>query len=225
VGRLTVAAAACLAVASLIVAPSWVLASPNKAQPGTSCARGYSYGGYASREGVHGVAATVAALSVPRVSSGHAAAWVGVGGLHQAQGGRNAWLQTGIAAFSHTGLRLYVEEVSLGQARRFADLGPARLGHRYRFELRETRPDVWLAYVDGLAAGTPAYLPTGGGSWRGVVTSESWAGGRESCNRFAYRFEDVDVLAGPSWRALEDARLVGSPVTGVASGFAAAKPS
>ncbi len=220
-GRLTVAAAACLAVASLLVAPSWVLASPKTAGAAPACARGYSYGGYASREGVRGIAATVVAPEAPHVSSGHAAAWVGVGGMHQAEGGRNAWLQAGLAAFPQTGLRLYVEEVSLGRARRFTDLGPARLGRAYRIEVRETQPDVWLASVDGRVVGVPAYLPTGGGSWRGVVTSESWTAGRATCNRFAYRFANIALLSGPGWRALDDARAVGRRVTPTADGFRA----
>ncbi len=217
--RLTVVAAACLAVASLIVGPQWVFASP--AKDAASCARGYSYGGLASRDGVDGVAATIGATTEPSVASGHAAAWVGVGGVHAARGDANAWLQAGVAAFPGHGLHLYVEEVSLGEARRFVDLGRASVGRRYRVAVVETSPDTWQATVDGRAVGRPAYLPTGGGSWRGVVTAESWATGRAGCNAFAYRFEDVSVLDGSAWSRLDRAQPVGHTVSRARGGFTA----
>jgi hypothetical protein len=202
-----------------VIAPGWVLASPRSAADG-GCARGYSYGGYASREGVQGVAAWIAAGRLPRVASGHAAAWVGVGGLHQARGGANAWLQAGIAAFPRSGLRLYVEEVSLGRPRSFVDLGPAALGRRYRVAVVETGADVWQATLDGRPVGSPAYLPTGGGRWRGVVTAESWASGSASCNTYGYRFGDLSVLRG-AWRAPAATQLLGRGVTGGAAAFSA----
>ena len=217
--RLAVAAAACLAVATFVVAPSWVLASPPKASaPG--CARGYSYGGYASRDGVKGIAAAISAARLPSVSSGHAAAWVGVGGIHEARDGANAWLQVGIAAFPRTGLRLYVEEVSLGKPRQFFDLGSAAVGRSYRVAVVETGRDVWEATIDGRSVGQPAYLPTGGGSWRGVTTAESWAAGRASCNRYGYRFEGISALRG-TWTPLAQAQTIGDGITRAGAGFAA----
>jgi hypothetical protein len=211
--------AACLAVATFVVAPTWVFAStPKPAAAG--CARGYSYGGFASRNGVRGVTASISAERRPAVSSGHAAAWIGVGGIHEARGGANAWLQAGIAAFPHTGLRLYVEEVSLGKQRRFFDLGPAAVGRSYRVAVVETGSDVWQATLDGHAVGEPAYLPTGGGSWRGVATAESWAAGRAACNSYGYRFTGVAVLQ-QTWSALADAETLGRGVSRSGAGFAA----
>jgi hypothetical protein len=216
---LAVAAAACLAVATFVVAPTWVSAStPKSASAG--CARGYSYGGFASRDGVRGVAASISAERRPTVSSGHAAAWIGVGGIHEARGGANAWLQAGIAAFPHTGLRLYVEEVSLGKQRRFFDLGPATFGRRYRVAVVETGADVWQATLDGRPVGAPAYLPTGGGSWRGVATAESWAAGRAACNTYGYRFGRVAVLQG-AWSAVTEGQTLGRGVSRTADGFSA----
>jgi hypothetical protein len=223
VGRVTVAGAALLAVASLIVSPSWVLASPSKATL-PACTRGYSYAGFATREGVHGVAASITATKLPTVASGHAAAWIGVGGVHEGLDGANEWLQAGIAAFPKTGLRLYVEEVFSGFPRRFVDVGPASRGHSYRVQVVEEAPDLWLASIGGRVVGGPAYLPTGGGSWRAVTTTESWAAGRSTCNRYSYRFERLSVLSGVSWQTPAGFDRLGAPaarVTGSGAGFSA----
>jgi hypothetical protein len=209
-----VASAALVAVA-LIVAPS--VASPSV----RSCAHGYSYAGYASRAGTEGVAATISAGGAPAVYTGHAAAWVGVGGVRQGPGGANEWIQAGMAAFPGKGLRLYVEEVSPGRARRFVDLGRAVPGRRYHVRVVETGVDVWRAFVDGRAAGTPAFLPTGGGAWRALATAESWAAGRAECNRYAYRFERVAVRRGARWATLADPDRVGAAVRQRPGGFSA----
>jgi len=208
VGCRAVAAAACVAVASLVAAPA--PASPRVGL--ATCAQGYRYAGYAGRDGSDDVSATIAALSRPSVATGHAAAWVGVGGIHAGRGNASEWLQAGLAAFPRLGLRLYVEEVSRGQARRFVDLGPAVVGRRYRIRVRETGLDVWRAFVDGRAVGRPAYLPTDAGSWRPVVTAESWAAGSAVCNLYAYRFDDVSVRLG-------DAERIGARITRDRSGF------
>jgi len=194
-----------------------LVAAPAPASPRVglaTCAQGYRYAGYAGRDGSDDVSATIAALSRPSVATGHAAAWVGVGGVHAGRGNASEWLQAGLAAFPRLGLRVYVEEVSRGQARRFVDLGPAIVGRRYRFRVRETGADVWRAFLDGRAVGRPAYLPTDAGSWRPVVTTESWAAGSAACNRYTYRFDDVSVrLAG--------AERIGARITRDRSGFSA----
>jgi hypothetical protein len=182
---------------------------------------GYSYEGYASRDGVSGVAARIRALRMPSIQSGHAAGWVGVGGIHEGPGGASEWLQAGIAAFPGAGLRLYVESVSRGDGRRFVDLGRAVVGRRYRVQIVETGRDMWHALVDGRAVGTPAYLPTTGGSWRAVATAESWAAGHAACNRYAYRFDGVSVSHASNWAALGDAEAVGAGVSRDRSGFSA----
>jgi hypothetical protein len=195
-----------------------LVAAPAPASPRTgiaSCAHGYSYAGYAGRHGSGDVSATIAALSRPSVPTGHAAAWVGIGGVHAGRDGASEWLQTGLAAFPRLGLRLYVEEVSLGEARQRVDLGPAVVGRSYRFRVRETGPDVWRAFVDGRAVGRPAYLPIdNAGSWRPVLTAESWAAGSAECNRYAYRFDGVSI-------PLAEAVPIGAPVTRDRSGFSA----
>ena len=77
-----------------------------------------------------------------------------------------------------------------------------------------TGADVWRAFVDGRAVGRPAYLPTDAGSWRPVITAESWAAGSAACNRYAYRFEDVSVRPG-------DAERIGARITRDRCGFSA----
>lgn len=217
--RRTVAAAAFVAITSLIVAPS--LASPSQASV-RPCVHGYTYAGYASRDGADGVAATITTMRRPAVHTGHAAAWVGVGGVHEGPGRANEWLQAGIAAFPNVGLRLYVEEVSRGKARRFVDLGRAVMGRKYHVRVVETGRDVWSAFVNGRLVGRPAYLPTGGGSWRAVATAESWAAGHAGCNRYAYRFDGVSVLHATRWNALANAERLGGGVSRDRAGFSAA---
>ena len=202
----------------MTVAPSLASTSEAGVRP---CVHGYSYAGYASRDGVTGVAARIRALRLPSVQSGHAAAWVGVGGIHEGPGGASEWLQAGVAAFPGAGLRLYVESVSRGDGRRFVDLGHAVVGRRYRVRIVETRRDVWHALVDGRAVGASAYLPTTGGSWRAVATAESWAAGHAACNRYAYRFDGVSVSHASDWSALGDAEAVGAGVRRDRSGFLA----
>src|SRR5207237_3620248 len=124
-------------------------------------------------------------------------------------------------AFLRVGLRLYVEEVSHGDARRFVDLGPAVVGRRYRVRVIETGRDVWRAFVNGRRVGEPAYLPTAEGSWRPVATAESWAAGRSTCNRYAYRFDSVTALQSRRWRALTEAERLGAGVTADRFGFSA----
>jgi hypothetical protein len=216
--RRGVAAAALAAVASMVAPPS--PASPSPAGAG-SCTPGYSYAGYAGRDGVSGVAATISAPALPAVWSGHAAAWVGVGGSHEGLGNESEWLQAGIAAFPRAGLRLYVEEVSRGSARRFTDLGPALVGRRYRVRVVETGRDFWRAFVNGGPVGEPAFLPTVGGSWRPVATAESWAAGGSSCNRYAYRFDGISALQPDGWHRLGEAERLGTGVTRAGSGFSA----
>jgi hypothetical protein len=214
-----VAAAASVAVVSLIVAPS--LASPSQAGV-RPCLHGYSYAGYAGRAGADGVAATISAPAAPAVLTGHAAAWVGVGGIHAGPEGANEWLQVGIAAFPRLGLRAYVEETSRGEARRFIDLGPAVVGRRYRMRVLETGQGMWRAFVNGVSVGEPAYLPTAGSSWRPVATAESWAAGRAACNRYAYRFDTVSARRTGRWDSFAAAERIGAPGARDRSGFSAA---
>jgi hypothetical protein len=202
----------------LVVAPSPAAPSLAGLRP---CTPGYSYSGFAGRLGASGVAATISARTAAAVQTGHAAAWVGVGGSHQGPNGASEWLQAGIAAFPVVGLHVYVEEVSRGDKRRFIDLGPASVRRRYLVRVVETGRDVWQAFVDGRAVGKPAYLPTTGGSWRPVATAESWTAGRAACNRYAYSFDDISVLRSKRWVKLGEAEQLGASATRDRMGFSA----
>jgi hypothetical protein len=209
------------AVASAALVGVALIAAPSVASPSIRpCTHGYTYAGYASRGGTEGVAATISAATLPSIYTGHAAAWVGVGGLHAGPGGANEWLQAGVAAFPGVGLRLYAEEVSRGETRRFVDLGRADQGRRYHVRVVETGSDVWRAFIDGRAVGRPAYLPTRSGAWRAIATAESWASGRADCNRYAYRFERVAVRRAARWSPLTGPDAVGASVRRDGADFA-----
>jgi hypothetical protein len=55
--------------------------------------------------------------------------------------------------------------------------------------------------VNGRPASRPIYLPGSTARWRPIATAEAWDGGSGVCNRFAFRFERVEVASAPggSW--------------------------
>ena len=206
----SVAAAASVVVASLVVTPS--LASPSQASV-RPCTPGYSYAGYAGRDGVSGVAATIEAIALPTVWTGHAAAWVRV--------------RAALSAISHgTEMLVYRGQVPPELALDLPTLRgsfafPIKYGYASVGRVVETGRDVWNAFVDGRRVGEAAYLPTAEGSWRPVATAESWAAGRSTCNRYEYRFDGVTALQSRRWRALTEPERLGAGVTGDRFGFSA----
>ena len=64
------------------------------------------------------------------------------------------------------------------------------------------RPGWWRIWVDGQVVTDPIRLRGSSGRWAPIVTAESWDGGVESCNEFAFEFERVSVSygGGGSWR-------------------------
>lgn len=174
----------------------------------TSCsanAAGYSYAGHQATHRGHGVRATITPLRAPRVTAGHVAGWIGVGGPGLGPNGEDLWMQAGVAAvpgtapFSYVEIKrgsrapqlLIVEEgLAAGRARRLAIL---EMGGR---------PGWWRAWVDGQAVTEPVHLPGSSERFAPVATAESWNGGEEVCNTFAFRFERVSVSygGGGSWR-------------------------
>jgi hypothetical protein len=186
--------AAVLALASALFAPAAL-----------ACARGYSYAGLYSPSKASGVAATLTMLAKPSVSSGHVAAWVGIGGPGLGPHGEDEWLQVGLASFAgSTGGHLYYELTQPGRETQYTEIASGiQPGERQRVALLELpfAHDSWVVVSSGGIAG-PFYLPRSHRAWEPIATAESYSDAA-ACNRYAYRFGGVQ-LARPngSWRAL-----------------------
>ena len=180
-----------------------------------ACGRGYSYAGLYAPRPASGVAATLSMLDQPSVSSGHAAAWVGVGGPHLGPRDTDEWLQVGIASFPGSAQgRLYYEVTQPGREPQYHELAPAIEPHeRVRVAVFELpfAPDAWVVISDKGVAG-PFYLPKSHRAWAPIATAESWDDGRAACNRYAYRFGGVQLQhrAG-SWKPLRHGMKLQDP--------------
>jgi hypothetical protein len=221
-------AAATLAAACALVAPSGGLAAP-------ACGfGGYSYAGVTSISSHYGVAATITPLGTPTVRGGHVAAWVGVGGEGLGPNGSTEWLQVGISALPGKGVSLYYELALPGVAPRYVMLkGHLPAGRSYRVAVLESwqRRGSWRVWVNGEQMTRRINLPGSHGAWRPVATTESWDGGVGACNSFAFRFTNVAVAARPGgvWSPMQ-ASVLDAPGfrvkrSGLASFVAAAGPA
>ena len=166
---------------------------------------GYTYAGHQASYRGHGVRATIALTSAPRVESGHVSGWVGVGGPGQGANGEDAWIQVGVAAMPGLEPFLYAEITRGGRQPEFILLeNGVRVGERRSLAVLEMagRPGWWRVWVDGNPVTNPVRLRGSSGRWAPIATAESWNGGEVACNSFAYRFERVSVSygAGGSWK-------------------------
>jgi len=162
----------------------------------------YVYAGLAGNTRVAGVGAAVVAASQGfSVRSGHVAGWVGVGGPGQGPGGSDEWIQVGFSAFpTWNGNDLYYEVARPGGAPTYSLIRSGiSAGTRVRVSVLEMRArrDWWRVWVNGSPASKPIHLPASHGSWRPVVTAESWDAGTSECNDFAYRFGSIRVALQP----------------------------
>ena len=194
---------------------------------GITCARGYSYAGYQSSTVAYGISARITVLQPPRVSAGHVAAWIGVGGPGLGRGGSDEWLQVGIAGFADLSGELYYEYVSPGMPLRYIPLGTVGVGREYVLTVVERRPGRWQVVVDGRAKSPVVALPGSHGSWRPIATGETWDGGRPACNGFSYDFQQVVAATrvGGGWRPFTPSRAIesrGYRATPRAAGFVTA---
>jgi hypothetical protein len=208
IAALAVAFLACAALAA------WT-AVPSAAGGETSCAaQGYTYAGLAQNEGVHGVTATLTAVSAPRVAGGHVAAWVGVGGRGAGPSGTNTWLQAGLAAYPRSGSRLYYE-LMLPGGRRYVELERGvRPGTRFTLSVLEVAPGTWQAAVDGQAVSPAFALPLSSSGLPAIVTAESWATARQACNRYAFGFAGATYLGGDAdWHSFARPQIIVSSST------------
>ena len=203
---------ALLLLLSLVV----VLAAPaqgRRAAPTACGTKTYSYAGLESGDRAHGVATTLSPLATPAVLDGHVGGWVGVGGTAAGPGGVAEWLQVGLAALAKdTASRLYYEVTIPGVKPRYVELDArVEAGERHRFAVLEIsgRKSWWRVWVDGRPVTPPIHLPGSHGTWRPQAVAESWNGNTGACNRFAYRFSNIELAhrSGGGWRPLRSRSL------------------
>ena len=74
-------------------------------------------------------------------------------------------------------------------------------------EIRQ-RPGWWRVWVDGSVAVEAVRLVGTAVGWRPMATAESWNGGGQACNSFAFRFQEVGLAAvrGGSWQPFSPGR-------------------
>lgn len=198
-----VAVALAAAFAALRAAPAGAAAPA--CGTGAHGSEGYAYAGHQATAVAHGIRATITATAAPSVGAGHVAGWVGVGGPGQGAGGRTMWLQVGLASLPNTPTMLYAEITRAGADPVFVPLRQdVKVGESHRVAVLElaSRPSWWRAWVDGRPATEPVHLSGSSARWRPIATAESWNGGQQVCNTFAFRFDGVGVAtaAGGAWQ-------------------------
>lgn len=200
-------AARCGAV--LLLLAFLTFAAPSSAA--AACRSGYSYAGIAGSAPAAGVSATVTALRSARVTSGHVAAWVGVGGRGLGPGGTDEWLQVGISSLPGGRSEIYAEVARPGSAPVYMPLLPVAVGESHEVALYESgTPGMWTVRIDGNPVGLPIALPGAHAAWIPVVTSESFNGGVTSCNRYSFLFSGMRVAsAGGAWLPLRNVQRFG----------------
>jgi hypothetical protein len=198
------AAATCVAALAGI-GGSTAQANGQACGAGANGSQGYAYAGHQATNVAHGVRATITPTAAANVPAGHVAGWVGVGGPGQGANGQTLWLQVGVASMPQTPAMVYAEITRGGQDPVFVPLlQDIQVGESHRVAVLEMsgRPNWWRVWLDGAAVTEPILLPNSTKRWRPIATAESWNGGREVCNRFAFRFDGVGVATstGGSWR-------------------------
>jgi hypothetical protein len=202
VARLLVVGA--LAVLAAFAGGVATAGGPPSCGSGSHGSSGYAYAGHQSQIKGHGVRARVSLLIRPEVESGHAAAWIGVGGPDSGPNGEDEWIQVGIAALPNLEPMLYAEIARPGAGPEFVplqDTVPVGATRSLAVLEMNKRPGYWRVWVDGEPVTAPIRLPGSSGRWEPIATAESWNGGQPICNRFAFRFERVGVAGwrGGSW--------------------------
>src|SRR3954469_25838443 len=132
--RLTAVAVATLAAACALTASAH--AAPTRAH---ACPKaGYSYAGVQSLGPARGIAATLTAVRSAQVTSGHVAAWIGVGGPGQGANGADEWLQAGIASIQGGTTELYYEVAFPGVRAAYTAIRAVGAGESHQVEVVET---------------------------------------------------------------------------------------
>ena len=196
---------ACALAASALVITSAIDPGKAKAAANGCGSTPYSYAGVETNLGTHGIAATVTVARAAVVASGHVAGWIGVGGPGKGANGTNAWIQIGLNAEPGRDNVIYAEAWIPGRGQVYKELGEAPTGQHVRLAILEVKgqPGTWRAWVDGKPVTEPVALPgSEGGTWQGDAMGESWRSGSQSCNGYAYRFQNLTyaTAAGGGWR-------------------------
>jgi hypothetical protein len=206
-----------IAVAAAATAAACAAAIPARAAPAGCGASSYSYAGLFGETAVFGVGARLSAIRRPRVTVGHVAGWVGVGGPGLGPNGADEWIQVGISSTGDTGPALYYEIALPGEPARYVLLlGHVAVGRTFDLAVLEqaSHPGSWRVWVDGTAVTKPVYLPGSHGAWRPVATAESWNGNTAgTCNGYSFRFARVRMATKPGggWQPLTTGRVLASP--------------
>jgi hypothetical protein len=215
-----------LALAALACgAASLPAAAADKAHCGDS---GYSYAGVLGAARSFGVTGELRMQRAAVVQSGHAAAWIGVGGHGFGPGGTDAWVQSGLISYPDGTSYVYYEVARPGYRSQLVKLRPAVLDRTYRISVAELagRPGWWQVLVDGRRVSNPISLPGSHGAWEPTAVAESWDGGEPTCNRFRFSFQKLAAASrsGGGWQALTTGATLAAPGYSVArtsSGFVA----
>jgi hypothetical protein len=201
---------AVLVAAAALAVPGTALAAPAVSAgagcgSGASGSDGYAYAGRQATRIAHGVRATITPLAAPTVRAGHVAAWIGVGGKGGGKGGVDEWLQAGVATLPGGSPLVYAEIMRAGAGPKFVSLlEGVEPGQSHRIGVLELkgRPNWWRVWLDGVPATAPIHLSGSSGRWKPIATAETFSGGEQVCNSFAFRFEQVGVATalGGSWQ-------------------------
>jgi len=167
----------------------------NSVSAPTSCGySGYSYAGLIADQSESGISADITTLAQPTITTGHVAAWIGVGGVGLGPNGSTEWLQAGISAVPGEATSLYYE-LARPNATPVYRLVPLKLqtGRTYQISVQEspTRQGFWSVWVDGVQRAGGIFLPGSHDAWKPMATSESWDGGSPACNAYTFRFSNI----------------------------------
>src|SRR3954469_261934 len=132
--RLTAVAVATLAAACALTTSAE--AAPAGAR---ACATtGYSYAGVQAIAPARGISARIAAVRQARVTSGHVAAWVGVGGPGLGANGADEWGEIGVSSLTGGTTELYYEVALPGARPAYTSLGAVASGESHQVAVLET---------------------------------------------------------------------------------------
>jgi hypothetical protein len=188
------------AVALLLVVPAGLAHVRSDSAFSAQCRAAYAYAGMEAAAPAAGIRAVVSTLSAPIVKTGHVGAWIGVGGPKLGPNGTDEWLQVGYASFDSGPTEIYYELAQPGQGTVYHTVkASVVLGEAHRLTVLEVRgtPGSWRAWVDDTPVTPVIPLAASHDRFAPLAVGESWNAGTHQCNRYDYRFSDVQVATHP----------------------------